>query len=297
MRHLNYTHLLYFWTVAKEGGVSAAAEVLNLTPQTISGQIKLLEETIGDPLFTRVGRGLVLTETGQVVKQYADEIFLLGAELTQRVKSRETLVSSSLSVGVVDSIPKLVALRVLEPVLALEENIRIVCHEGALDPLVAELGIHHLDLVISDRPLNPGIGVRAFSHQLGESGISLFAHKSIARKYRKNFPQCLDGEPMLLPLDSPMRRALNEWFDLSEIRPKVIAEFGDSAQLKAFGEAAHGIFPAPTAISDEVCSMYHSVHLGECDVTERYFAISPERKIRHPAALAVIESARQRLFA
>lgn len=296
MRHLNYTHLLYFWSVAREGSVTAAAEVLNLTPQTISGQIKLLEETIGEPLFNRVGRGLALTETGQVVRQYADEIFMLGAELTQRVKSQQTLVPSTLNVGVVDSIPKLVALRVLEPVFSLEDPVRIVCREGPLDTLVAELAIHRLDLVISDRPLSPGIGVKAFSHLLGESGISLFAHKSIAKQYRKDFPACLQGAPVLLPIESPMRRALDEWFDSKDINPTIIAEFSDSALLKAFGEAGYGIFPAPTAIAEEVSSMYHAVSLGECDVTERYFAISPERKIRHPAVLAVTESARQRLF-
>ncbi len=297
MRHLNYTHLLYFWTVAQEGSVSAAAGVLNLTPQTISGQIKLLEDTIGESLFTRVGRGLVLSETGHVVKQYADEIFQLGAELTQRVKNKEPLVSSKLNVGVVDSIPKLVALRVLEPVLAIEDRTRLVCHEGSLEPLVAELAIHNLDLVISDRPLTPGIGVRAFSHLLGESGISLFAHKSKAAVYKKKFPACLEAEPVLLPLDSPMRRALNEWFDSQGIQPRVVAEFSDSAQLKAFGEAAHGVFPAPSAIANEVASMYHSECIGECDVSERYYAISPERKIKHPAALAVIDGARKRLFA
>ncbi|MDA0977732.1 MAG: transcriptional activator NhaR [Proteobacteria bacterium] len=296
MRHLNYTHLLYFWSVAREGSVTAAAEVLNLTPQTISGQIKLLEETIGEPLFNRVGRGLALTETGQVVRQYADEIFMLGAELTQRVKSQQTLVPSTLNVGVVDSIPKLVALRVLEPVFSLEDPVRIVCREGPLDTLVAELAIHRLDLVISDRPLSPGIGVKAFSHLLGESGISLFAHKSIAKQYRKDFPACLQGAPVLLPIESPMRRALDEWFDSKDINPTIIAEFSDSALLKAFGEAGYGIFPAPTAIAEEVSSMYHAVSLGECDVTERYFAISPERKIRHPAVLVVTESARQRLF-
>ena len=160
MRHLNYTHLLYFWTVAKEGSVTRASEVLNLTPQTISGQIKLLEDTVGESLFNRVGRGLVLTETGQVVRQYADEIFTLGAELTQRIKSKQALTPTSFNVGIVDSIPKLVALRVLEPIFGLKEPIRVSCREGRFDTLLAELAIHRLDMVISDRVLLPGSGAK-----------------------------------------------------------------------------------------------------------------------------------------
>ena len=297
MRHLNYTHLLYFWTVAREGSVTRASEVLSLTPQTISGQIKLLEDTVGDPLFNRVGRGLVLTETGQVVKQYADEIFTLGAELTQRVKSKQALVPTTFNVGVVDSIPKLVALRVLEPVFALDDPIRIICREGSFDSLLGELAVHRLDIVISDRMLPAGSGVKAYNHPLGESGVSFFSHKSIAKKYLKDFPRNLDQAPFLLPVsENPMRRALDEWFDQHDIRPNICAEFEDSALLKAFGEASLGIFPAPTAISDEIISMYHATHLGETTIKEPYFAISTERKIRHPAVLAVTEQAREKLF-
>ncbi len=298
MRHLNYTHLLYFWTVAREGSVTRASEVLNLTPQTISGQIKLLEDTVGDPLFNRVGRGLVLTETGQVVKQYADEIFTLGAELTQRVKSKQALVPTTFNVGIVDSIPKLVALRVLEPVFALDDPIRIICRESTFDSLLGELAVHRLDMVISDRTLPAGTGVKAYNHALGESGISFFTHKSIARKYQKDFPKNLDQAPFLLPVtENPMRRALDEWFDQHDIRPDIRAEFEDSALLKAFGEASHGVFPAPTAIANEIVSMYHAVHLGATTITEPYYAISTERKIRHPAVLAVTEQARSNLFA
>ncbi|MEM9620356.1 MAG: transcriptional activator NhaR [Pseudomonadota bacterium] len=295
MRHLNYTHLLYFWTVAREGTIAKAAEVLHLTPQTISGQLKLLEEAVDEPLFSRVGRGLVLTETGQVVNQYADEIFQLGAELTQRVKSKQALVPTIFNVGIVNSIPKLVALRILEPALGLDDSVRINCREGDMDLLLGDLAVHNLDLVISDRPLNPGTSVKAYNHKLGESGISFFAHRSIAKNF-SNFPEQLNHAPMLLPNQtSPIRHHLEDWFDRQSLVPEVIAEFDDSALLKAFGEAGLGVYPAPTAISEQVCSMYHSKQLGTLgdQVTESYFAISPERKLKHPAVLAITESAQQ----
>ncbi len=299
MRHLNYTHLLYFWTVAREGTVARAAEVLNLTPQTISGQIKLLEDAVGHPLFSRVGRGLVLTETGEVVRQYADEIFTLGAELTHRVKTEQAFVTTTLNVGIVDSIPKLIALRILEPAFRLDDPVKIICREGPLDNLLADLAVHRLDLVISDRTLPNGTGVKAYSHALGESTVSFFSSKGLARKYRSRFPESLNNAPMLLPVtESAVRRDLDEWFDNENLHPNIVAEFSDSALLKAFGEAAFGVFPAPTAISEEVTSMYHAGHIGEIpSVSEQFFAISPERKLRHPAVVALTEHSRNRLFA
>ena len=295
MRHLNYTHLLYFWTVAREGSIAKAAKVLHLTPQTISGQLKLLEQSVDESLFVRVGRGLALTETGQVVNQYADEIFQLGAELTQRVKSKQALIPTTFNVGILNSIPKLVALRVLQPALTLDDPIRINCSEGELDMLLGELAVHHLDLVISDRPLPSGTSVKAYNHVLGESGISFFAHKTMARKLGK-FPAGLNDAPILLPnQSSPLRRSLEDWFDRQKIVPRVVAEFEDSALLKAFGEAALGAFPAPTAIAAEVCSMYHAKLLGSVDdeVRDTYYATSPERKLKHPAVIAITESARE----
>jgi LysR family transcriptional activator of nhaA len=298
VRHLNYTHLLYFWTVAREGSIAKASQVLHLTPQTISGQLKLLEQAVGEPLFDRVGRGLALTDTGQVVNQYADEIFTLGAELTRRVKSSQALVPNTLDVGIVSSIPKLIALRVLEPALDLEDPIKIVCHQGDLDRLLGELAVHRLDLVVSDRPIPPGINVKAYNHALGESQISFFAHRSIARRYHRQFPQSLDGAPLLLPVQaSPLRRGLDDWFDSIDIAPRIIAEFDDSGLLKAFGEAAVGVYPAPSAIAKEVASMYHSVELGTVEhIRDAYFAISPERKLKHPAVVRITEVARTRLF-
>ncbi len=298
MRHLNYTHLLYFWTVAREGSIARASEVLHLTPQTISGQLKLLEQAVGEALFERVGRGLALTDTGQVVNQYADEIFMLGAELTQRVKSSQALIPTTLNVGIVNSIPKLIALRVIEPALNMEDPVKVICHEGDLDHLLGDLAVHRLDLVISDRPIPAGTNVKAYNHTLGESHISFFAHRTIARKYQKKFPNSLDGAPILLPIQgSPLRRGLDDWFDSIDVSPLIMAEFDDSALLKAFGEAAIGVYPAPKAIAEEVASMYHSVELGAVEtIRESFYAISPERKLKHPAVLQITEQARTRLL-
>ena len=298
MRHLNYNHLLYFWTVAREGSIARASETLHLTPQTISGQLKLLEETIGQPLFQRVGRGLVLTDTGRVVNQYADEIFSLGAELTQRMRSKEPGTPVTLNVGIVNSIAKLIAYRILEPALELDDQIRIVCNEGHLENLLGELAVHKLDLVLSDRSIPTGLNVRAYNHPLGESAISLFAHKRLASRYSRRFPESLDGAPILLPITtSPVRRSLDDFFDQVGVTPNVVAEFEDSALMKAFGEAGAGLFPAPSAIASEVEHMYHARRLGQAGgVTESYFAISPERKLKHPAVVQITETARSRLF-
>ncbi len=297
MRHLNYSHLLYFWTVAREGSIARASQVLHLTPQTISGQLKKLEESIGEPLFNKAGRGLALTETGHIVQQYAEEIFELGAELTQRVRSQQTLMPTVFNVGIVNSVPKLVAQRVVRPALDLDDAIKVVCKEGALESMLGDLAVHRLDLVISDRPLPPGTHVKAFNHALGSSSVSFFAHRSIARRYRQ-FPECLQEEPILIPGPSvALRRELDEWFDRLEIAPRIAAEIDDSALLKAFGEAALGAFPAPTAIGHEISSMYHAKLLGTLEeIHESYYAISPERRVKHPAVLAITEAARAELF-
>ena len=295
MRHVNYTHLLYFWTVAKEGSIARAAEILHLAPQTISGQLKSLEESVGEALFKREGRGLVLTEMGRFVNQYAEEIFHLGTELTQQIKSKQGLMPSMFQVGVLMSIPKQIALHIIEPALTLPEPVRIVCREGDLDLLLAELALHRLDLIISDRPLPSGSHVKAFNHPLGESAISFFAHQDIAHQYR-NFPTDLDGAPMLLPIaNNTLRRNLEDWFERNNVTPRTVAEFDDAALMKSFGEARLGVFPAPTAMAQEVCDMYQATLLGQADISERYFAISPERRVKHPAVRTITEGARQLL--
>ena len=298
MRHLNYSHLHYFWTVAREGSIAKASEILHITPQTISGQLKLLEESVGDALFQRKGRGLMLTDTGQIVNLYADEIFSLGAELSQRLKSNEPGKSLELNVGVVFSIAKLIAYRILEPVLELEDPVRVICHEGNLEKLLGDLAVHKLDLVLSDRPLPVGLNVKAYNHVLGDSSISFFAHKRIARSYRNNFPSSLDQAPMLAPVETNvLRRSIEDWFDQQEMSLNIISEFDDSALLKAFGSAGVGVFPAPTVISENVEHMYHASLIGTVDeLNETYYAISPERKLKHPGVMCITETARKEFF-
>ena len=298
MRHLNYNHLLYFWTVAREGSIAKATHSLHLTPQTISGQLKLLEEAVGEPLFNRVGRGLTLTETGHLVFQYADEIFTLGAELSSRIRSGRVIVPAVLSVGIVNSIPKLVAARILQPVLKSEIPVRLVCREGSLDALLGELAVHQLDLILSDRALTPGLHVKAFSHSLGSSEIALFAHSRQARSYDKDFPRSLNDASMLLPTsENPVRRGINSWLDEEGLTPRVVAEFEDSALMKAFSVIYDGVFPSPLAICSDVEQMYGCRRIGRpIPVQESYFAISPERKLKHPAVLKIMESARAHLF-
>ncbi len=298
MRHLNYNHLQYFWAVAREGSVVKAAEILHLTPQTISGQLKLLEESIGQPLFDRVGRRLILTEMGHVVLEYADEIFAIGAELSHVVRGQRSAGHSVLSLGIVSSMPKLIAERIIAPTLSDDDPIRIRCHEASLEQLLGELAVHRLDIVLSDQPMPQGFSLRAFNHRLGESGLAFFAQRRYARRYKKSFPQSLDEAPMLLPSqNSALRRRLDDWFDSNAVAPQIVGEFDDSALLKAFGEAGAGLFAAPSAIENEVCKMYGMAVIGRTDdVTERFYAISPERRIKHPSVVRITEIARAKLF-
>lgn len=298
MRHLNYSHLHYFWAVASEGSIVKAAEILHITPQTISGQLKLLEETIGQPLFNRVGRRLVLTETGHTVYNYADEIFTIGAELANVVRGSTSSGPLVFNVGVVNSMPKLVAERVVAPAFEIEDRLRIRCREADLDTLLGDLAMHRLDLVLSDQPMPAGLGLRAYNHRLGESTMSFFVRKRDARRYRSRFPESLNDAPMLLPsANSPLRRQLDEWFEIKAVVPDVVGEFDDSALMKAFGEAGVGIFAAPTAIEKEICSMYHTSVIGRSEtIREQFYAISPERKLKHPAVIKITNAARDTLF-
>lgn len=298
MRHLNYNHLQYFWAVGREGSVVKAAEILHLTPQTISGQLKLLEESVGQPLFDRVGRRLVLSEMGNVVMEYAEEIFAIGAELSQVVRGQKSAGHSVLSVGVVSSMPKLIAERIIAPSLMDDEPLRIRCHEASLEQLLGELAVHRLDLVLSDQPMPQGLSLRAFNHRLGESGLAFFCQRSKARHYRAKFPDSLDEAPMLLPSQhSALRRRMEEWFDSINIVPQVVGEFDDSALLKAFGEAGAGLFAAPTVIENEICKMYSMSVIGRTDsVSEQFYAISPERRIKHPSVARITDTARTGLF-
>ncbi len=299
MDWLNYHHLFYFWTVAREGGVSKAAATLRLAQPTVSAQIKQFERAIGQTLLERQGRRVVLTETGRIVFRYADDIFTLGRELQETLKGRPAGRSLKLRVGVANAVPKLIVYRMLRPATEGGEAMQLTCHEGQPDQLLALLATHALDVVISDAPAPSHLHVKVFSHLLGESGTTFFAVSALARKVRRGFPQSLQDVPMLLPTPATvLRRALEQWFDALHIRPKVGGEFEDSALMKAFGEAGTAVFPAPTAIAHEVCRHYGVVAIGRTDeVRERYYALSAERRVTHPGVAALTTTARLEVFA
>ncbi len=298
MRHLNYNHLLYFWTTVREGGIVRAAEALHITPQTISGQIKLLERQLQGALFEKQGRRLVPTDLGKVAFEYAEEIFSRGLELASVLRGAVPIGRRSVTVGVSDAVPKLVTWRVLAPLMQGDDPFRVVCHEGPLDSLLADLAAHRLDLVLSTSAVHADSGIRAFSHALGESPLAFFAARSLATRLRKDFPRSLDRAPFLLPTDrSANRRVIDEWFEKHGIVPTIVAEFDDSALTKTFAQQGVGVFAAPVAIEAEITQQFDVVVVGRTeDMLARFYAISTERRIRHPAVVAITERARNDLF-
>ena len=298
MGSLNFKHLRYFWVVAKAGGITRASERLNLTPQTISGQVSLFEDVLGYKLFIRVGRRLELTDAGRVALSYADEIFTLGEELEGVLRNPAEGRPLQFSVGVADAVPKVVAYRLLEPAMRLPEPLRIVCREGKLASLLADLAVQRLDIVIADAPMPPAVNVKGFNHLLGECGLTFFATAKLARKHKGSFPRLLDGAPLLLPGEhAAVRPRLIRWLDGQRIHPRIVGEFDDGALLKAFGRAGAGIFAAPSAIAEQVRRQYGVVAIGRTGaVTEAFYAISVERRLTHPAVVAITSAARKVLF-
>ncbi len=298
MEWLNYHHLLYFWVVAKEGSIARATRELRLAQPTISGQIRRLEEVLGEKLFTRKGRNLGLTEIGRVVFRYAEEIFTLGRELQDTLKGSPVGRPLTLLVGVADVVPKLVARRLLEPALKLSEPVRLVCREGKPDRLLAGLAVHELDIVLADAPVSPSLRIRAFNHLLGECDVVFLAAPKLAATHRRGFPKSLEGAPLLLPTENTvLRRSLDQWFTTRGIRPRVVGEFEDSALLKEFGQTGLGIFPTPSIILDEIQGEYRVRPVGRLEeVRERFYAISVERKLKHPAVVAISQEARENIF-
>jgi len=298
MNWMNYHHLLYFWTVAREGSVTRAAARLRLAQPTVTTQIRALERSIGDRLFSRAGRNLVLTDVGRMVYRYADEIFALGRELSDALEGRPVGKPMRFNVGIADQLPKLIAFRLLQPALNMPEQVEIVCHEDRPDHLMARLSAHELDLVLSDAPVSPAVHVRAYHHLLGSCGISFFAGRKTAARLRHGFPLSLDRAPLLAPFEhTSLRRSLQHWFDELSIRPLITGEFQDSALMKIFGQAGIGVFPGPTVIEDEICRHYGVSLVGRTDtVVERYYAISVERRLKNPAVVAISEAARGELF-
>ena len=297
---MNYKHLHYFMQVATSGSVMRASEQLHLTPQTISGQIQTLEEALGNALFAKSGRGLVLTEAGRLALGYAEEIFSLGAELEEAVREPDNKGRTlEFRVGVVDVVPKSMAYRLIEPATQLPIPVRIVCREWKLDSLLAELALHRLDLVISDAPIPASVSVRAFSHRLGSSGVSFFAAPALFKACSGPFPQCLDGAPMLLPgEDSALGQRLRAWFQAHALHPRVVGEFDDSALAKEFGRRGAGVFIGPTVLSPEIEKQFNVKPLGVAtEVVDEFFAISVERRVKHPCVVAITQTARNELFA
>ena len=298
MEHLNYHHLRVFWTVAREGGVTRASEKLHVSQPTVTTQVRALEQALGQKLFTRSGRRLVLTDLGRSAYRYADEIVGLGQELVDRMKGGSPGREVRLTVGIADVLPKLIAYRILEPALRLPESVRVEGIEDAPERLLADLAVFGLDVVLADAPVGPAVRVRAYNHLLGECAVSVFGADPLARAYRRGFPRSLDGAPFLLPrAHSALRLALDDWFEREGLRPHIVGEFDDSALMKALGQAGLGLFPAPSPIAGEVCRQYDVRSLGTIEsVRQRFYAITGERKVKHPAVIAICESARRKLF-
>lgn len=298
MEWINYHHLLYFWTVVRSGSIGRASEQLRLAPPTISAQIRSLEENLGEKLLLRSARGVQATEIGRVVYQYADDIFSLGREMLDIVRGRPTGRPLQVVIGIADVLPKEVSHALIAPALQLTDSVQITCREDNQEHLLAQLSIQELDVVLSDTPIGPPAKVRAYNHLLGECGTTFFATPKLFRKYRRRFPEVLRDMPMLLPAgNTTVRRTLDQWLDSQQITPVVVGQFEDFALLRQFGEAGAGIFAAPSLLEKQFRQERKLRVVGRADtVRNRFFAISVERKLKHPAVVAICENARHELF-
>lgn len=296
---LNFRHLYYFWVVAKEGSVTRAAERLDVAVQTISAQLALLEQAIGKALLAPQGRRLVLTEAGRMALGYADQIFLLGEQLQEVLSETDIGSTMRLTVGISDSLPKLIASGLLEAALSLPQKVKLVCYEDDFESLLGDLSVHKLDVVLTDRPVPSGTTLRVFSHLLGESDVMLFGSPALAGRYRDNFPASLKGAPILLPTrNNAIRGRIDHWFEMHDVRPDIVGEFDDNALLSTFGQSGIGLFPAPSALAKAVHNQFGAVPVGELtQVHEQFYAISNERKIKHPAVEAILTASHESVFA
>ncbi len=298
MELLNYHHLYFFWVVMNTGSIKAASGRLKLAQSTISSQLSSLEKTIGGKLFVRVGRNLEPTDLGHMVFSYADKIFTIGQEMMNSVHSIPAEEPLSLKVGIVDVVPKLLTRKFLLPAMRLSNHIHLVCHEGKEEDLLSELAVHSLDVVFTDVPIRSGLSVKAYSHLLCECGVTFFASKEIAEPLKLKFPYSLDKIPMLLPMsNTALRGGLDRWFDTIDILPHIVGEFDDNALLEVFGQAGDGVFVAPQIIEEDIKKQYNVEVIGRSsDVVERFYAISVERIIKHPAIVAISDAARRKSF-
>ena len=298
VNRLNFKHLRYFWMVAKTGSIARASERLHLTPQSISGQLSEFESMLGVELFRRAGRGIEITDEGRQILSIADEIFALGDELLDTLRRGPQRKIAPFRIGIADSVPKQVAYRLVEPALQSDETIRLICREGRLSSLLGELAVHHLDLVIADRPMPTTLNVRGYSHLLGESEISLFGTRALLDRYPDPFPQVLQNAPLLLPgEDVSFAAKMTQWLDENKIYPMIIGEFDDSALINAFGQAGRGFFAAPTAIAENIIKNHGVVQIGQIPgVKDEFYAITTERRLVHPAIVAIRDSAQGNIF-
>src|SRR5882672_2862975 len=299
MEWLNYHHLLYFWAVARYGSVVRASRELRLAQPTISGQVRRLEDVIGEKLFERVGRRLILTSVGRTVFRYADEIFALGQDLMGTLKGRVSTRPLRLTVGVADALPKALVQKLLEPAFHIDKPIYLVCREDrVVEDFMSELAGQELDLVLADRPIGPGTRAHAYNHLLGECGTTFLANGKLAKRLRQGFPRSLEGAPCLLPsAHATVRRTLDQWFENNRLRPALVADFDDSALMYAFGEEGQGIFPAPTVFEKEFRRRYHVEVVGRVKQAQQHFyAISVDQRLHHPAVIAIVKAARQEIF-
>ena len=299
MEWFNYHHLLYFWTVVRAGSIHRAGQEMRVSAPAISTQLKKLEEQLGEKLLTRSGRRLVLTQMGRTVFSYADDIFTLGREMVDVVKNRPVGRPLRLDVGIVDVMPKIVVQALLEPALRLREQVRIVCREATSDQLLGRLATNELDVVLSDSPVDPSFKIRAYSHLLGQCGVVFVAAAKAAERYRRHFPKSLDSSPMFLPTDNTaFRRHLDFWFESNGVWPMVLGEFEDYALLQAFGETGNGVFPMPAIFQNQIRRQKHLKVIGATQELQlQFYAISAERKLQHPAVIAIRNAARHELFA
>ena len=299
MAWLNYHHLLYFWTVATEGSIVAASKVLHLAPSTISVQIKELEENLGEPLFHRRGRQLVLTESGHVAVGYAEEIFSLGREMLDTLNTGMSQRPTRLSVGVSDVLPKLIVYRLLEPILEWDAPVHLICQEGPLEQLLGKLSTHDLDVVLTEAPLAPNIPIQAFNHMLGQSEVSIYGAQHLVDALEGEFPACLESQPFILPgTKTSLRRSLNAWFERMSVQIHEVADVDDRALMLVFAEKGMGFLAAPTILKDELKTRYGLIPVGDAvNVKERFYAVTLERRIKHPVVEKLSKMARAHLGA
>lgn len=295
---LNYQHLLYFWVVAREGSIARATGVLHLTQPTISVQLKQLEQALGAPLFARRGRSLVLTDTGQLVFHYADEMFRTGRELTEALARGTSRLPTRLVVGISDSLPKLTTVRLLRPALEAVPDLQLILRIDKTDRLVGDLAVHAIDLALTDTPVAPTVPITLYTHLLGECGVSVFATPSLATRYRRRFPASLHDAPFIMPTsNTALRRSLDAWCIAHTVQPRVVCESEDVALLQVFGQEGMGLFAAPTVVEEQICRAYHVRVVGRLpDVRERFYALTAERRLAHPAVVALTDAARTRMF-